>query len=422
MDWVRKVYENASFQGVRAAIMLLVLVGICLFFHVATEGVFLSSQNVVNLFRQSSIVAILATGLVLVIVSGHIDLSVGSLAAFAGGLAALLVWHLHWPLPWVLIVTLAAGTLAGALQGWLVAYTGVPAFIVTLGGMLIFRGAISAAMGGETVPVPSDFQFLGSGFLTIAQGWMVVAIAGVLGVLWLWLRIWEQSEGKLRRRHKSWLFFESVLLVVGLVVLMDVFVRSSEVGGRPPITTPIRLPEESVLYQSEWYRHAMKQQEGIVKEVDRSIPMPVVVMFFLALFFSFLSTRTVFGRHVFAIGGNADAAFLAGIAVRKKVMITFMLCGLLGAVAGIMYAARLGSATPDAARGYELYAIAACVIGGCSLSGGKGSVVGAVTGALIIAALDSGMSILNVDPFYQDIIKGFILVLAVLVDTVSRKR
>jgi D-xylose transport system permease protein len=212
-------------------------------------------------------------------------------------------------------------------------------------------------------------------------------------------------------------FFVSALLI-GFMMVM---VRSGSLIFKPPITSPIKLPETSPLFNTSWY------QEGISKAAtdsiltNRSIPVPVIVMILLALLFSFIATRTVFGRRIFAIGGNAEAAFLSGINIRLNTMLVFAVSGLLSAIAGIIYTARLGSAAPDAAKGYELYAVAACVIGGTSLSGGKGTIFGAIIGALIMASLDSGMSIMNVDPFFQDIIKGGVLVLAVYLDVAGKK-
>ncbi|MDW8393779.1 MAG: hypothetical protein RMK52_05995, partial [Chitinophagales bacterium] len=303
---------------------------------------------------------------------------------------------------------------AGALQGSLVAYLNVPAFIVTLGGLLVFRGWASILMQGETVPVPDAFQYWGGGFLNPWQGWL---FAGLVAACGMWLMYRSQHA-----YHKGiWLGLSLGGYAALVLLLMWVFQLSGQSAQRPPVTTPIRLPETSVLYHSEWYQQAM-QRQSLQATLQRSVPVPVALMVTAALLMTLLTSHTVFGRRIYAIGGNTEAAFLSGVNVQRSTLAVFVLCGLLSAAAGIVYTARLGSATPDAARGYELYAIAACVIGGTSLRGGRGVVAGALMGALIMAALDSGMSIMNVDPFYQDIIKGVVLVGAVYADLAGRKK
>ncbi|MCS6991756.1 MAG: hypothetical protein NZL95_07830, partial [Chitinophagales bacterium] len=309
---------------------------------------------------------------------------------------------------------LAAGAAAGALQGAIVAYLKVPAFIVTLGGLLVFRGWISTIMGGETVPVPEQFQYWGGGFLSSLQGWTLTAVLIIVGS-WMLYRTLSLNF----TRIWLWLGLSTYVVIIGF--FMIIFHLSGRVAERPPITTPIRLPEQSALYHSEWYQQAMKRQAQTVPR-GQSVPVPVAIMLLAALAMTFLTSHTVFGRRIYAIGGNAEAAYLSGVNLKRNILLVFALCGLLSAIAGLVYTARLGSATPDAARGYELYAIAACVIGGTSLRGGRGVVVGALLGALIMAALDAGMSIMNIDPFYQDIIKGVVLVGAVYLDMAGRRQ
>lgn len=403
-----------SGPGIRWLVLSGVLIAISLFFHLASNGVFLSAGNVVNLFRQSAIVAILAIGMLPVIVSGNIDLSVGSLVAFTGGIATLLLWEHQLPVWLAVTLALGAGAAAGLAQGALVAYLNIPAFIVTLGGLLVFRGWISTLMGGETIPAPESYQYLGGGFLNTIAGWLFFALVLLAG-LWL-IRRQMLASGK---GNLLWLALVGYALVV--LLLMWVFIRSGNTVMREPITTPIRLPEASVLFHSEWYQQAL-QRPAPPPAAGRTVPLPVAIMVSMALLMALITGHSVFGRRIYAIGGNAEAAFLSGINIRRHTVYVFALCGLLSAVAGVVYSARLGSATPDAARGYELYAIAACVIGGTSLRGGRGVVAGAVLGALIMASLDAGMSILNVDPFYQDIIKGLVLIGAVYADLAGRRR
>lgn len=411
----------SAFTNLRALMMVFALIAICIFFELVTHGIFLSPQNIVNLFRQSSIVALLAIGMVLVIVSGNIDLSVGSLVGLTGGVAAILVANHQLSIPVAIGITILFGILIGAAQGWLVAYLKIPAFIVTLGGLLIFRGWISSWMKGTTIPVPGGFQFLGGGFLSVPAGWVIVSVAILLAVYSIFRSSASRAKHGMQKESLIMTVVKSSFVSALLIGFMLVMVKSGTAHTKTPITTPIKLPESSPLYHSDWYQQAIKQSDSISSDLSHSIPVPVLIMIMLALLFSFIATRTVFGRRIFAIGGNSEAAFLSGISIRQNTMLVFAISGLMCAIAGIIYTARLGSAAPDAARGYELYAIAACVIGGTSLSGGRGTIFGAIIGALIMSSLDSGMSILNVDPFFQDIIKGAVLVLAVYMDVASKK-
>jgi D-xylose transport system permease protein len=405
----------------RAFIMVFALIAICLFFHIVTRGIFLSPENITNLFRQSSIVGLLAIGMVLVIVSGNIDLSVGSLVGLTGGISAIFAVKYGLSLPAAIIFTLLAGVLVGSAQGFLVAYLRIPAFIVTLGGLLIFRGWISAWMKGETIPVPLNFQFLGGGFLNQFEGWTIAVIAIIAASYSI------ISAARARTMHglqaqSQWVTIGKIVLMSAMIVgFMFIFQSAGGANAKPPINTPVRLPESNPLFKTDAYQQAMKEAGAAVVKQDRTIPVPVIIMLVLALLFSFIATRTVFGRRIFAIGGNSEAAFLSGIKIKWNTLLVFSISGLLSGIAGIIYTARLGSAAPDAAKGYELYAVAACVIGGTSLSGGKGTIFGAIIGALIMASLDSGMSILNVDPFFQDIIKGTVLVVAVYLDVAGKK-
>lgn len=399
--------------------MLFALLAICIFFHIVTNGIFLSPENITVLVRQSSIVGVLAIGMVLVIVSGNIDLSVGSLVGLTGGMAAIFSVNDGMSLPFAIFLTMIFGIAIGAAQGFLVAYMRVPAFIVTLGGLLIFRGAISAWMQGKTIPVSIDFNFIGGGFLNTTSG----IIAGTLAVIYsTWFNISKLRAKKLHGiETKSSLF--SWVNILGTFVLISFFLfvfHANETENlKAPISGMINLPSSSPLFH-ESITHPSNQ---IINQShdSRSIPVPVIIMILLALIFTFISNKTIFGRRIFAIGGNAETAFLSGINVKRNTLFVFALMGLMSAIAGIIYTARVGSAAPDAAKGYELYAIAACVIGGTSLSGGKGTIFGAIIGALIMSSLDSGMSIMNVDSFYQDIIKGAVLIAAVYLDVAGRK-
>ena len=406
--------------------MVFALLVICIFFHIATDGIFLSAANITNLVRQSSIVGILAIGMLLVIVSGNIDLSVGSMVGFFGGIASIFFMKQEMSLPLVILLTLLIGFVMGCMQGALTAYLRIPAFIVTLGGLLIFRGSIMAIMQGETISVSNEFQNFGSGFLSRQVSiWIFVAFILLFAITELRKRK-TQKEFGIKVSAVPVFAARLISLAALLIFFLWVFVNPQSAIERAQITTPIHVPDKSPLAnQPEYYSVNHPTADSVIQFAqtdDKAIPVPVILMVLLALTVHFIATRTVFGRRVFAIGGNAEAAWLSGINIKLNTMLVFGLCGLLSAVAGIVYTARLGSAAPDAAAGYELYAIAACVIGGTSLMGGRGTIFGAIIGALIMASLDSGMSILNIEPFYQNIIKGAVLILAVYIDVASKKR
>ena len=350
-------------------------------FFLTTDGAFVSPRNMSNLARQSCITGLLAIGMVLVIVSANIDLSVGSLVGLTGGMAAIMsVWG-GWPLWLVILATLALGLLMGFCQGALVAYARVPSFIVTLAGLLIFRGIIKGATGGATVgPLPDAFKMIGQDYLPPGWTWGLAAAVVVVVAVALW-----------RRSSK----------------------RRAYGFDAPPTRRLIGL---AALYAALIVAFA-----GLMNSYA-GLPVPVLILLALALAFHFLATQTTFGRRVYAIGGNAEAAHLSGINLRRNVTAVFMLMGLLSAVAGMIYTARVGSATADAGKILELDAIAACVIGGTSLMGGRGTIAGALLGALIMASLDNGMSLMNVEDFYQDIIKGLILVIAVGIDVAGKRK
>jgi D-xylose transport system permease protein len=360
--------------------MILALLLIWGIFTVTTSGTFLTPRNLSNLTRQMCITGILAIGMVLVIVSGNIDLSVGSAVGFTGGMAAIANLWWGWPLLLALGGAMLLGLLLGYVQGWLTAYKRIPAFIVTLSGLMAFRGAIKGATGGETVgPLPDAFKFIGQGYLTKLLGWFLAVSAIVVFIFVLYRGY--------RRRQEYGLEGPSVVGVVARAVLGGV-VALGFVG-------------------------VLNSYEGI--------PLPVILLLALALCMDFVARQTTFGRRVYAIGGNAEAALLSGINLKTHVAAVFAMMGALSAASGIVYTARVGSATADAGKILELDAIAACVIGGTSLMGGRGSVGGAIVGALVMASLDNGMSLMNLEDFFQDIIKGLILVIAVWIDIASKR-
>ncbi|WP_165461417.1 xylose ABC transporter permease XylH [Atlantibacter sp.] len=362
-------------------VMIAAIIVIMLFFTFMTEGAYLSARNVSNLLRQTAITGILAVGMVFVIISAEIDLSVGSMMGLLGGAAAIFDVWLGWPLPLTVIVTLALGLLLGTWNGWWVAYRKVPSFIVTLAGMLAFRGILIGITNGTTVsPTSNAMSQIGQSYLSDGVGFVVGAL-GLMGFMaWQW-------RGRVRRQ------------ALGLPV--------NATGGSVGKQALIAVIVLGAIWLLNDYR---------------GVPTPVLILAFLLLGGMFMATRTAFGRRIYAIGGNIEAARLSGINVERTKLAVFAINGLMVAIAGLILSSRLGAGSPSAGNIAELDAIAACVIGGTSLAGGIGSVAGAVMGAFIMASLDNGMSMMDVPTFWQYIVKGAILLLAVWMDSATKRR
>ncbi len=350
----------------RALTMVGALLLIWIVFSITTDGTFLSPRNLSQLARQMSVTSVLAIGMVLVIVAGQIDLSVGALAGLLGAVAAITYTNREWPLPLAFASAMALGALLGFLQGNLVSRLGIPPFIVTLGGMLIFQGTLLGVTGGVSTSPGRSFLAVGQNYVPLAAGWVLAGI-GALALIWTSFR----SKGLGR------------LLGLVLAALILAFAAT------------------------------MNAYQGI--------PVPVLIVVVLATVFWVIAHHTAFGRHLYAIGGNREAAFYSGISIERHLVGVFTLMGLMCGIAGIVLTARVGSATSDAGRMMELDAIAAAVIGGTSLLGGQGTVWGALLGALVMASLDNGMSLMNTESFWQPVIKGAILVAAVAVDMAGRR-
>ncbi|MES2322353.1 MAG: sugar ABC transporter permease [Pseudomonadota bacterium] len=349
------------------------------FFSWKTEGGFISPRNLSNLMRQMAITGILACGMVFVIIAGEIDLSVGSLLGLLGGVAAVLDVSHHLPLPLIIVLVLACGLVLGIFNGYLVAYAGIPSFIVGLGGMLAYRGIVLGVTEGTTVaPVSDQMIFLGQGYLTPAMGVGLGVVLFVLAALLTWR---QRASLALHSLPVAPLWRDGVKLAAIAVVLFA-FVRT------------------------------LNSYEGI--------PLPVLLLLVLLGGFSYMATQTVFGRRIYAVGSNMEATRLSGVNVRAVKLWIFGLMGLMCALAGLINTARLAAGSPSAGTAGELDVIAACFIGGTSMRGGSGTVYGALIGALVMASLDNGMSMLDVDSYWQMIVKGFILTLAVWVDVVTR--
>ena len=375
-------------DALRAYTMLFALIAIWIYFHYSTGHIFLEPRNFSNLMRQTAVTGVLAVGMLMVIITGQIDLSVGSVVGLAGGVAAIAQGWLGWGLVPSLAAGIATGIAIGAAQGGLTAYINIPAFIVTLGGLLAWRGVILGLSRGETIPIRlQSFKSIGQSYVGPIVGWVIAALA-VVAILWMTI-----ARNRARRRH-------------GL--------------GTPAIgitVARILLPSLVVI----GFIYTMNSYE-LAPGVHAGIPNPVIIFLAIALAGAFLTQNTTFGRYLYAIGGNPDAARLSGINIRRHILAVFCIMGALAGVASIIYTARVGSASPDAGQLLELDAIAACVIGGTSLMGGRGTVFGAILGALIMASLDNGMSLKNVEPYMQNIIKGAILVTAVGLDMAGRRR
>jgi D-xylose transport system permease protein len=364
----------------RTYTMVFALIIIWIIFAYTTDGVFLEARNFSNLMRQATITGVLAVGMLMVILPGHIDLSIGSVAGLTGALAAIAQAWWGYPLVPSLAIGIVTGVAIGLIQGALVAYGNIPAFIVTLGGLLAWRGVVKGITKGNTVPIGlSEFKAIGQCYLMKPVG-IGLAAAGILAIALFAFRSYQSQ-----RRHGA----EASVTKLALQMIF------------PSLLIVVFI-------------YALNKYAGV--------PIPVVILIVVALIGAFLTQNTTFGRYLYAIGGNADAARLSGVNIKRHILAVFCIMGALAGLGGIIYTARVGSASPDAGRLLELDAIAACVIGGTSLMGGRGTVFGAILGAIFMASLDNGMSLKNYQDFTQDIVKGVILVAAVGLDMIGRKR
>lgn len=373
--------------------MLVALVAIVTFFLVVVrvfEGVdFLSAQNITNLFLQNSYVIIMALGMLLVIVAGHIDLSVGSVVGFTGAVAAVLTVNLGWPVWAVVPACLFVGFLIGAAQGYWIAYWRIPSFIVTLAGMLVFRGLTLWLLDGQNIgPFPKSFQSLSTGFIPDAFGVgkpnvtavVLVAIGALVVIVLGWRARMRDAEFGMEQEPMTVFVLRNVIMAAALIFV------------------------------------------GWKLASFRGLPNVVVVLTVLTVLYAFFTENTVTGRRIYALGGNEKAAKLSGIKTDRLVFLTFCNMGVLAALAGMIVAARLNSSTPKAGVGFELDVIAAVFIGGASMSGGVGKIVGVVIGALIMGVMNNGMSIMGIGIDYQQVIKGLVLLAAVIFDVYNKNK
>ena len=377
--------------------MFLALIAIWVIFSFLTEGVFLTARNLSNLFVQTVTTGILAIGMVLIIVAGHIDLSVGSVLGFLGAICAMCMIKMEWGVLPSVLFTLGAGLVVGVWHGFWEAYRRVPAFIVTLASMLAFRGLIIGITGGQTQGLEMAPQGAASAFKLIGQGYLPTLGAA--------------EEGRL---HDTSLYL--ALAVIAIMVVVRLRRRAARV--KFGFTVPPMYAEILGLALT----CALFGAFAMLMVLYLGIPWSVILLLALAVVFSFIAEDTTFGRHLFAIGGNQDAARLSGIDVRRNTFVLFIIMGVMTAVAGIVFTSRLNAATTSAGQNAELDAIAAAVIGGTSLLGGEGTIYGALVGALVMTSLDNGMSLMNLDITFQYVIKGLILLLAVWFDMAQRKK
>jgi putative multiple sugar transport system permease protein len=387
--------DNLRDYGLLGSLLLIVL-----FFYLITEDhASIAPANITNLVMQNSYVVIMALGMLLVIVAGHIDLSVGATVGFVGAIAGSLMVYENVPYPLVIILSLVIGVLIGGAQGYLVAYAKIPSFIVTLGGMLIFRGLTGNLLLGQFVgPFARGFQNIASGFIpdfsdipsftASLPEWAhlkwVSLIIGVLGALTMFvlaLRRWFKARAEGMEAEPM------ALLVVKNLVFTFIIV--------------------GIAWQLSLYK---------------GLPVILVIMACLALFYGFVTTRTVIGRRIYALGGNRLAAQLSGVKTERLTMMTFVNMGALAGLAGLVVAARLNSATPSAGNSFELDVIAACFIGGVSPSGGVGKVMNVVIGALFMGVMNNGMSLIGLGIFWQQVVKGVVLLAAVYVDVLQKSK
>jgi D-xylose transport system permease protein len=375
----------------RMVLMSGVLVVITLVFNVLSDGIFLSPENLYNIAQQTAVVGILATVMVLIIVTRHIDLSVGSVMGFVGVLVAYLMYTLNWSWQAASLVGLAAAVVVAVYQGALVAFVGVPAFVVTLGGLMSFRGAAYLVADGKTQPI-SDPLFLtfGGGFnggIGTQASWLIGAVICVGLVL---------ATLNKRRAKKAYGVPTNSVLMDGIIVLIPIVIVLAFVA----VMNSYHIPN---------------------KPEPQGIPIPVLIWGAVAMLISFLVHRTRFGRYIFAMGGNPDAAALVGIPVKRVTMLLFLLLAVLTTVAAIVAISRLNAGTNSLGNNLELLVIAATVIGGTALAGGSGTIVGSVLGALIMQCIDSGMLLLDISIGTRYIIIGQVLIAAVVFDVAYRK-
>ncbi|WP_406230573.1 multiple monosaccharide ABC transporter permease [Nocardia sp. NBC_01009] len=408
-----KTVRNSLRGNVRQYGMIVALVAITLLFQILTtlqlsDGVsLLTPLNVTNVILQNGYILVLAIGMMLVIINGHIDLSVGSVCALVGALTgiAIVQWHVPWPL--VVPAGLVLGAIIGAWQGYWIAYVKIPSFIVTLGGMLLFRGLAQLFLKGQSIgPFPQGFIKIAGGYL---PNWLPIQALVFDGF----------SHGIVVRLKTGELHGPTLLLgfaAIAALVWSQLRVRqrrrSYGMPAGPRSLFIARMVALGVLIGA--FSFVLASYSGL--------PVIGLILVVLIVAYSFVMNRAVIGRRIYAVGGNEKAAALSGVNTKRNTFWVFVNMGVLAALAGIIFAARLGAATPKAGQNFELDAIAAAFVGGASASGGIGTVVGAIVGALVMGVMNNGMSMLGVGSDWQLVIKGLVLLAAVAFDVYNKKR
>ena len=391
--------------------MMLALFVVVILFQILTNGVLLGPQNISNIFQQNSYIMILACGMMLcILMGGNIDLSVGSVAGLIGAISAVLMLKMGWNVLPAVLISLALGIVIGAWHGFWIAYVGVPAFIATLAGLLIFRGVTMGILQGVSLaPLPPNFRFMAAGFMADIR---------VIEFIERFIRgNSEFTAGPNTPGIGGMTIFALVAAVVACVVIVLSLVVSRRKRQRYGFeVTHIGLFIAQIVVISTiiiFLASRLAQWRGL--------PMSLLIVIALVLIYSFITMQTVFGRHIYAFGGNKVAARLSGINTKRVLFLVYTNMGLLAALAGIIFAGRLNSATPKAGDGFELDAIAACFIGGASTTGGVGTIVGAIIGGLLMGVLNNGMAIMGIPIDWQQSIKGLVLLIAVAFDVLSKK-
>jgi putative multiple sugar transport system permease protein len=385
LETLRAMFKN----NIRQYGMIIALISIMILFQILTGGILLKPLNITNLILQNSYILVLAIGMLLVIITGHIDLSVGSVAAFIGAVAAILMVDMHVSFVVAMIISLIMGALVGAWQGFWIAYVKIPSFIVTLAGMLLFRGLTMVVLQGMSrAPFPTSFRKMSTGFLPDLLGGstfhnltLAFGIIASLVIIWIELRN--------RRIQKSYNFAVMPMgfLIAKLIAMVAV------------INT---------------FAYVLAKYEGI--------PNILIILLVLVIIYTFVMNKTVIGRHIYALGGNEKAAKLSGVKTARVTFWVFVNMGVLSALSGLIFAARLNAATPKAGTMFELDAIAAVFIGGASAAGGVGTVLGAIIGGLVMGVMNNGMSLVGLGIDWQQAIKGLVLLAAVGFDIYNKSK
>ncbi|MGC4869471.1 multiple monosaccharide ABC transporter permease [Micromonospora sp. DT53] len=371
--------------------MIFTLVAIVLIFQIWTNGLTLRSDNLIALFQQNSYILILAIGMLMVIVAGHIDLSVGSVAAFTGILVAksMTEWDLPWPA--AILFGLVIGAVIGAWQGFWVAYVGVPAFIVTLAGMLLFRGGNQFIGNAQSIPVPEGFREIGSGFLPefgpdtgYNNATLLLGLAAALAVVWREIRARNTRRAMDADPAPMWVSILRMAIMVGVIAFASLRFASGRVGT--------------------------------------SFPISGIILLVLVIAYSFYTRNTAGGRHIYAVGGNSRAAELSGVKLKRVNFFVMMNMSVLAALAGMIFVARSAASGPQDGNGWELDAIAAVFIGGAAVAGGIGTISGSIVGGLVMAVLNNGLQLQGVGTDKVQIIKGLVLLLAVAIDVYNKSQ